>query len=283
MEHAKGKCQMPQKLTKTAIIYDFDGTLARGNLQETSFIPNIGMEKEEFWELVGEKKREEDADQILVYMHLMLKYAQANKIKVTREMLKEHGRSADLFDGLAHAKWFNRINDIAAKDGLELEHYILSSGIHEMILGCQIANEFKQIFASRYIYDDEGVALWPAVAINYTTKTQYLFRINKGIDNNWDNSVINSYMADKDRPIPFSRMIFVGDGDTDIPSMKMLTYQGGHSIAVYDPSRDHRSISKIHRLISEDRVNFVAPADYSEDSQFEIIIKGILGRIGLAC
>ena len=149
---------MSQEKLKTAIIYDFDGTLARGNIQETSFIPNIGMEKEEFWELVGEKKRQEDADEILVYMHMMLKHAQANNIKVTRDMLKEHGRSADLFDGLAQGEWFNRINDIATKEGLELEHFILSSGIHEMILGCQISKEFKQIFASRYIYDDEGVA-----------------------------------------------------------------------------------------------------------------------------
>jgi hypothetical protein len=273
---------MSQDNLKTAIIYDFDGTLARGNIQETSFIPEIGMDKEEFWNLVGEKKVKEDADQILVYMHLMLEFARQKNISVTKSMLNDHGRTADLFDGLANENWFSRINDVAAEEGLNLGHYILSSGIYEMILGCPIAKEFKQIFASRYIYDEEGIALWPGVAINYTTKTQYLFRINKGVENNWDNSVINSYMADEDRPIPFSRMIFVGDGDTDIPSMKTVSTQGGHSIAVYDPKRDVSSIEKIHRLISENRVDFVAPADYSENSQLDIIIKGILGRIGLS-
>ena len=123
------------------------------------------------------------------------------------------------------------------------------------------------------------MAAWPGVAINYTTKTQYLFRVNKGIQNTWNRRDLNGYMPEEERPIPFSRMIFLGDGDTDIPTMKMLSYQGGHSIAVYDPKRDDRDLGKIHRLISDGRVDFVAPADYRENSQVDIIVKGILGRI----
>ena len=273
---------MTKDALRTAIVYDFDGTLARGNIQEKSFIPEIGMTREKFWGLVRNKTEKEDADEILVYMHLMLEHAREQRIDVTKKQLRDHGRDADLFDGLAQAEWFKRINSHAKKEGLELEHYIISSGTYEMIQGCPIANQFKRVFASRYIYDKKGIALWPGVAINYTTKTQYLFRINKGVDNTWDNSKINAFMPENNRPIPFQRMIFVGDGDTDIPSMKMTTYKGGHSIAVYDPKRDDSSIKKIHRLISEDRVNFVAPADYTENSQLDIILKGILGRMALA-
>lgn len=263
---------------RTALIYDFDGTLARGNLQETSFIPKIGMTKEDFWAEVKARTRDHDADEILVYMHLMLDKAGEKGVQVTVEDLRRHGEAAPLFPGLADKSWFARINAHASDRGLVLEHYIVSSGIHEMIEGCAIRDAFRQVFASKFIYV-EGVAAWPGVGINYTTKTQYLFRINKGIDNHWDNVSINSFMPEDERPIPFDRMIFLGDGDTDIPTMKMLTHKGGHSVAVYDPDRTDRDLKKIHKLISDGRVEFVAPADYEENSQIDIIVKGIIGRI----
>lgn len=263
---------------RTALIYDFDGTLARGNLQETSFIPEIGMTKTEFWEEVKARTRKHDADEILVYMHLMLEKAREKGLHVTAEDLRLHGIQAPLFPGLADQSWFKRINQHAEERGLLLEHYIVSSGIHEMIDGCAIRDAFQQVFASKFIYVD-GVAAWPGVGINYTTKTQYLFRINKGIDNHWDNTSINNYMPEDERPVPFDRMIFLGDGDTDIPTMKMLTQKGGHSIAVYDTERRDRDLQKIHKLISDGRVEFIAPADYDESSQLDIIVKGILGRI----
>ena len=263
---------------RTALIYDFDGTLARGNLQETSFIPNIGMTKEEFWTEVKARTREHDADEILVYMHLMLDKAREQGVEVTVEDLRRHGEEAPLFPGLADKSWFDRINAHANERGLALEHYIVSSGIHEMIEGCAIRDAFRQVYASKFIHIG-GVAAWPGVGINYTTKTQYLFRINKGIDNHWDNASINDFMPEDERPIPFDRMIFLGDGDTDIPTMKMLTHKGGHSVAVYDTERRDRDLQKIHKLISDGRVEFVAPADYDENSQLDIIVKGILGRI----
>ena len=263
---------------RTALIYDFDGTLARGNLQETSFIPNIDMSKEDFWAEVKARTRAHDADEVLVYMHLMLDKAQEKGVKVTIDDLRQHGKQAQLFPGLSDRSWFERINQHAAARGLVLEHYIVSSGIHEMIEGCSIRDAFHQVFASKFIYVD-GVAAWPGVGINYTTKTQYLFRINKGINNHWDNASLNSFMPEDERPIPFDRMIFLGDGDTDVPTMRILTYKGGHSIGVYDSNWHDRDLTKIHRLISDDRVNFVAPADYEVKSQLDIIMKGILGRI----
>jgi len=263
---------------RAAIIYDFDGTLARGSLQERSFIPQIGMTRESFWTEVKERTRNEDADEILVYMHLMIEKARNSGLAITREQLRKHGEDAELFDGLRDRSWFHRMNQYAAQAGLQLDHYILSSGIHEMIVGCPIVDSFKWVYASKYIYEGDQ-ACWPGVAINYTTKTQFLFRINKGIENTWNHADLNAFMPEQQRPVPFSRMIFIGDGDTDIPTMKMLTHQGGHSIAVYDPKREHSDLKKIHALISDGRVDFIAAADYTEKSQLDIIIKGILGRI----
>lgn len=264
-------------MRKAAIIYDYDGTLARGNIQECSFIPRIGMSREDFWKEVRKKTKEHDADEILVYMNLMIQKARACGIKITKDEMGRHGRETDLYKGLSDHSWFSRINAYAAGEGLELEHYIVSSGIYEMIQGSPIFSDFKEVFASKFMYEN-GEAIWPSVAINYTTKTQYLFRINKGIDNQWDNSRINAYMAEDQRPIPFENIIFIGDGDTDIPSMKMMTYKGGYSIAVYDPSCDKKTLDKIHRLISDGRVDFVASADYTENSQIDIAVRGILGR-----
>ncbi len=263
---------------RTALIYDFDGTLARGNLQETSFIPNVGMTKEEFWKEVKARTYSQNADEILVYMHLMLDKAQEMGVQVTVKDLERHGSEARLFSGLADRSWFKRINEHAMKCGLSLEHYIISSGIHEMIKGCAIYDAFHHVFASQFLYVD-NVATWPGVGINYTTKTQYLYRINKGIDNHWDNASLNSFTPEDERPIPFDRMIFLGDGATDIPTMKMLTHKGGHSIGVYDPNRCDHDLTKIHSLISDGRVNFVAPAEYEEKSQLDIIVKGIIGRV----
>lgn len=260
-----------------ALVYDFDGTLARGNIQEHSFIPGLGVDSKEFWERSNGAARQHDADQILTYMYEMMTQAQACGQKLTRDSLFAHGRTVPFFDGVE--SWFDRINGYAMSQGLALEHYVISSGIREMILGCPIAKEFQQIFASSFLYNEEGEAVWPALSINYTTKTQYLFRINKGIDNCWDNEAINRWVPPGKRHLPFENMIFLGDGETDIPSMKMVRHQGGYAVAVFDPQRWDQLQSRIYGLIAEDRTNFVAPADYSEGSQLEVTVRGLLGRI----
>lgn len=266
---------------RTALIYDFDGTLARGNVQEHSFFPEMGISKEEFWGDVTRLAREHDSDPILIYMWHMLEVARSNGTPITRVDLEEHGRQTPLFDGLD--EWFEDIKGFGEERGLQIEHYIISSGNLEMIEGSPISSQFEEIYASKYIYDDAGEAVWPGVGINYTNKTQFLFRINKGVDNIWDNEAVNRWIPMDERPVPFSRMIFFGDGDTDIPSMKMVRQQGGHSIAVFDPKawEDPRSQEKLYRLIAENRVHFVAPADYRDGSQLSVITKGILGRLAL--
>lgn len=267
---------------RTALIYDFDGTLARGNMQEVSFIPSIGMTPAQFWdELVRPETIRADGDDILMYMQFMLKAARDQGRPVTRQALRDHGRDVPLFDGLRDLSWFERVNAFGDQYGLDIRHYIISAGLYEMIEGCPVFPAFEHVFASRYVYDEEDCAVWPAVGINYTTKTQYLFRINKGVHNNWEHERINRFIPDDERPVPFDRMIFIGDGDTDVPTMKMMHTKGGYSIAVYDPRSEPRDRNKIHRLISEDRVNFVAAADYADGSALDLIVKGLIGRIAV--
>lgn len=273
---------MTSTLARAALVYDFDGTLARGNIQEHTFLPKLELSPAEFWTEVKRLAKQHDADEILVYMWHMLEEARHRDIVVSRDAFREHGRETPLFDGLD--TWFDRINAYGAERGLDIKHYIISSGTHEMIEGSPISDRFEQIYASRFIYDGRGEAIWPGVAINYTNKTQFLFRINKGIDNTWDNSTINQYMPEPERPVPFSRMVFLGDGDTDIPSMKMVRHQGGHSVAVFDPEKwsTERTQQHVYRLIAEDRAHFTVPADYSEGSQLDVTVKGVLGRIARA-
>jgi len=272
-------------LLKTALIYDFDGTLARGNMQEVTFIPSVGMGVGDFWGEADRLTKSADGDNILMYMQLMLARARENGTPITRKTLREHGEDVKLFDGLKSdltgPGWFERIDAVGARYGLEIEHYIISAGLEEMIDGCPIRAAFHHVFASKFAYDAQGVAIWPAVGVNYTTKTQYLFRINKGVLNHWDHERINRFVPDDDRAVPFERMIFLGDGDTDVPTMKMMHTKGGFSIAVYDPRNSDKDQKKIYSLISEDRVNFVAAADYREGQPLDLIVKGLIGRIAI--
>lgn len=269
----------PMPGIRTALIYDFDGTLAPGNVQEHTFIPGLGIEKDVFWAEVRRLAEMHDADEILVYMWHILETARAKGLPITRGAFQEHGRNTPLFDGLD--TWFDRIDRYGEERGLDIEHYIISSGTQEMIEGCPISTRFRKIYASRFIYDEQGQAAWPGVAINYTNKTQFLFRINKGIESTWDNSKINRYMPHGDRPLPFTRMVFLGDGETDIPSMKMVRNLEGHSVAVFDPEKwgEPRTQEHVFRLIAEDRADFTVPADYRAGTQLDITVKGILGRI----
>lgn len=266
-------------MEKIALVYDFDGTLAKGNLPEHGLLQELGLEPKGFWQAVREFTRAEDADEVLSYMHLLLVKAREKKLKITREKLGGYSKNIPLFNGVD--SWFPRINSFGRDHNVEVHHFVVSSGLGEMLEHCQIAGCFDFIFASRYFYDGQGEAIGPAVSINYTTKTQFLFRINKGIFNYYDSESLNRWIRMDRRPYPFNRIVYLGDGSTDIPAMKMTRIQGGYSIAVFDPENwsDQRQQNKIYRLISEDRAQYVAPADYSEGSQLDIVIKGIIGKI----
>jgi len=269
--------------TKTALVYDFDGTLAEGDCAQHGLMPALKItDVKKFWKKVREATKDRDADEILAYLGFLALQARdvGKREELTPEKLKKHGAQIPLFPGVA--EWFDRINTYAKERHVHLEHYIISSGIEEMIAGTPIANHFQRIFACRYHYDKvTGYAKWPAVSINYTTKTQYIFRINKGVLNSYDNSLVNRYVEHDKRPMPFVRMIYLGDGDTDIPSMKLVKEQGGCSIAVFDEKKWAKSENqvKIEKLIAEDRVNYVVPGNYKELGQLDVTVKGVLSKI----
>jgi len=261
---------------KIAIAYDFDGTLAPGNMQEHSFIPKLGLDNDAFWAESNAMSKAHDMDDILSYMQLMLKKAAERHIPVTRQALMEHGMQIRFFEGVE--EYFDLIDQYAGTKNVVLEHHIISSGVREIIHGTRIAAHFKNVFASGYVFDENDVAIWPALAINYTNKTQYLFRINKGIHNSYDNSLINKYVEEERRPIPFSRMIYLGDGETDVPAMKMIKFKGGTAIAVYDPKKPNGQ-EICEELIRQNRADFIAPADYSESSKLFKILQHLINRI----
>jgi len=273
---------MAKKLIKVAIAYDFDGTLAPGNMQEHAFLPTLGINPKSFWANTKKKAKENDMDEILAYMQITLDEARMKNLPIRKSDFVNYGKGIQFFEGVE--TYFERINAYAKKKGVTIEHYIISSGLREFIKGTKIAKYFKNIFASGFEYDANGVAVWPALAINYTNKTQYLFRINKGIDNSYDNYEINKFMPEKDRYIPFEQMIYIGDGETDVPAMKMIKYQGGKAIAVYNPKirakKSRKSPKQIcEDLISQNRANYIAPADYSEGSELDKMIKLIIDKI----
>jgi hypothetical protein len=261
------------KLVPVAICYDFDGTLAPGNMQEYDFIPAIGVSPEEFWTEAYELAKSSDADTILAYMRLMLKKATAADVRVTREAFRAFGSTVELFDGVA--SWFGRINGYAAERGARVEHYIISSGLREMIEGTRIAEEFSRIFASGFMYDANGAAVWPALAVNYTTKTQFLFRINKGSLEVYDNSLINKYVPRDQRPLPFSNMAYVGDGETDIPCFRLVKDEGGFAAAVYQLAKPG-SREQAERIVAEGRAEIAVPADYTEGSAIDSAVKAFI-------
>lgn len=266
---------MPKKLIPMAVAYDFDGTLAPRNMQEYDFIPKLKMTSKEFWAEVNEVAKKQDADHILAYMFAMLDKADKAGEQFRRNNFRDYGAKIKFFHGVID--WFGRINNYARSKGVKMEHYLISSGIREMIEGTSIFKKFKKVYASGFMYDQHDVAVWPALAINYTTKTQYLFRINKGSLDVHDNSVINKYVPMKERPVPFSNIIFIGDGETDIPCMRLVKDQGGHSIAVYGSRRNAKKHAL--KLIEDGRANLVSAADYSEGSDLEKAVFAIIDRI----
>ncbi|MEG0314555.1 MAG: haloacid dehalogenase-like hydrolase [Erysipelotrichaceae bacterium] len=257
--------------TVIAIMYDFDKTLCSKDMQEYSFIPELGVEASEFWESATALTKE-GMDSILAYMYLMIKKASANDVCIRRNSFVKLGKDIELFPGVSN--YFKRINEYGASLGLKIEHYIISSGLKEIIEGTSIASEFKQIFACEFFYDVNGVAKWPKMAVNYTAKTQFLFRINKGCLKQDEN--LNKFTPDDERRVPFRNMIYVGDGLTDVPCMKLVKVNGGQSIAVH---QDDKSMKIAKQLLNDHRVDFIAKADYSDGSEYDRILKLILDKM----
>ena len=259
-----------------ALIYDFDGTLSPGNMQEFGFIQAIGQTPEEFWSKSDGIAIGQDASNILAYMKLMFDEAHRQGIRLTRKDFRRYGADIKLYDGVRD--WFRNVNEYGKSRGVIIEHYINSSGLKEIIEGSPIASEFKHIFAGSYIYNEEGEAVWPGIAVDYTAKTQFLFKIQKGIFSSRDAQKVNESMADESKRIPFTNMIYFGDGETDVPSMKVISMFGGNTIAVFDPAKPHKRAAA-QKLQRQGRANFITPAVYYRDSRTFRLTCAIIDKI----
>ena len=223
-----------EKLPIVAFLYDFDKTLCTTDMQNYAFIPSLGMTPAEFWELANGFGRRNRIDGILAYMYTMIQESNRKNVPFTRQDLVEKGKSIVLFPGVQD--WFRRINEFGAAQGVQVEHYIISSGLREIIEGSSISGEFKEIYASEFYYDESGDPLWPKLAVNFTAKTQFVYRINKGVLDVSDDKTLNDSMPDDSKRVPFTNMIYLGDGLSDVPCMKMMRAYGGQAIAVYQES-----------------------------------------------
>ena len=264
-----------------AMVYDFDGTLSPQPMQEYTILPKIGIDSETFWARVNKEAHETGSDSMLVYMRLMLREANKREVSIKREDFATLARSIEYFPGVE--TWFNRMNAYVKKRGgskVKVQHYIISAGQKEILDGVSIRQHFKQIYASEYHFDHNGVADFPKVLINDTTKTQFLFRVNKGRE--VLNESINEHMPENERPIPFTNIIYIGDGMSDVPSMALTKKNGGHTIAVHDPKKKSGREQCIS-LMKAKRVDLIAPADYRTGSklatQVELLLDAVIANI----
>ena len=260
-----------------AMCYDFDKTLTPDDMQAQGFIQSVGYNEEQikqFWQESNELAKKNDMDNNLAYMYKMIQEA-VGHFYVTKEKLMEYGNQVELYEGVR--TWFERIRDYGLEHGVRIEHYIISSGLKEMIEGTEMAKEgaFTKIYASAFMFDDKGVAVWPAQAINYTNKTQFLFRIQKGLLDINDTGV-NDYIKPENQRVPFRNMIYIGDSDTDIPCMSLVNANGGHSIGVYDPIKKDKD--KVYKMMRHHRIRYYAPADYSNGSKLDTLVKQIIRK-----
>lgn len=264
-------------MTKVVFVYDFDKTLSPKDMQEYGFIESLGIfDPAQFWRLVDETAKQHSMDRILTYMYLMIRESKKRGVTIKKEHFADYGKKIELFDGVPG--WFERISAYGKSHQLEIEHVIVSSGLKPMIEATSIAQNFSQIYACDFVYDESDEAIWPAMAINYTTKTQFLFRINKGVRDITDDVSLNRQLPTNLRPVPFDHMIYFGDGLTDVPSMKLITEAGGFAVAVYNPY-DEKSKMTAQQLVSDGRVEFMSSADYSLNSPLERLIKLMIQHI----
>ena len=257
-----------------AVCYDFDHTLSPDDMQAQGYIQSVGYDVKRFWEETDSLAHEQGMDSNLAYMYKMVREAEGNLV-LNRKALMDYGSRVQVYPGVE--TWFERIRKYGEEENVIVEHYIISSGLKEMIEGTKMAREgaFERIYASAFCYNDRGVAVWPAQAVNYTNKTQFLFRIEKGTLDVNDPAVNDYFPPDRIR-VPFRDMIYIGDSDTDIPCMKLVNTNGGYSIGVYDPQT--RNKDKVKKMMRDNRIRFFAPADYTEGSELDTLVRNIIRR-----
>ena len=259
-----------------AFLYDFDKTLCTTDMEDYAFIPSLGYTPAEFWGKANAFGWENRMDGLLAYMYTMIQECAAQNIKLDRAFLNHCGESIQLFPGVR--EWFARINAFGESLGVQVEHYVISSGLREIIEGSGIAQEFREIYACEFYYNENGDACWPKLDVNFTNKTQFVYRINKGILDVSRDKELNDSMPDDSKRIPFTNMIYIGDGLSDVPCMKMMRAYGGQAIAVYQASNRQG----VEKLLADGRVDFIFPADYRADTELDRTVRDILRKMTIA-
>ena len=259
-----------------AIMYDFDRTLSPRDMQEYQFIPSLGMTAPEFWSEANTFGDKNDMDKILSYMYTMMKKCAELNVPLTRKRVVDCGKTIEFFPGVT--EWFDRMNRFGIENGVIVEHYVLSSGLVEIIEGSEIGKHFKKIYASEFLYDENDIAVFPKSAVNYTSKTQFIYRINKGVLDVANDRDLNKSTPDNDRRVRFQNMLYIGDGLSDVPCMKMVKAYGGSSIAVY---KDDSNRHLVEDLLAHGRVDFMFQADYSENTNFDITVKNLIKKAAI--
>ena len=262
--------------TIVALLYDFDKTLCTQDMQNYTFIPSLGMEPGSFWQEANVFGQREEMDGILAYMYMMLEKSRALNVSLTRDFLRRCGRNIDFFPGVTD--WFERVNAHGRTLGVQVEHYVISSGLREIIEGSAIADAFTKIYASEFYYNAAGAPVWPRLAVNFTAKTQFVYRINKGVLDVADDQKLNDSMPDDDKRVPFTNMIYIGDGLSDVPCMKMMRAYGGQAIAVYQEAKR----AGVEKLLRQKRVDFIYPADYRAGGGLERTVKDVIQKMAVS-
>ena len=262
--------------TIVALLYDFDRTLCTQDMQNYDFIPALGMEPGDFWREANAFGWRQHMDGVLAYMYTMIRKCRELEIPLTRSFLSRCGENIVFFPGVRD--WFARIDRFGELLGVQTEHYVISSGLREIIDGSAVAGAFKEIYASEFYYDEAGRPAWPKLAVNFTAKTQFVYRINKGVLDVSDDQTLNASMPDDSKRVPFTNMIYLGDGLSDVPCMKMMRSYGGQAIAVYqDANRPG-----VEQLLRQGRVDFIFPADYREGTGLETTVKNIIRKMAVS-
>ena len=256
-----------------AFLYDFDKTLCTTDMEDYAFIPSLGYTPAEFWGRANAFGWENRMDGLLAYMYTMIQECAAQNIKLDRAFLNHCGESIQLFPGVR--EWFARINAFGESLGVQVEHYVISSGLREIIEGSGIAQEFREIYACEFYYNENGDACWPKLDVNFTNNTQFVYRINKGILDVSRDKELNDSMPDDSKRVPFTNMIYMGDGLSDVPCMKMMRAYGGQAIAVYQASNRQG----VEKLLADGRVDFIFPADYREGMELDRTVRDILRKM----
>ena len=258
---------------KIALCYDFDGTLCTGYMQNQKLIPDCKIDIGKFWSEVIDYSNKNKVDPTLSYMLILENKMHEANLEISRENFIKYGKELELFPGVND--WFKRIKNFGKEKNVDVEHYIISSGLTNMIEGCSFVNELNRVYACEYIFKN-GRGLWPKLSVNYSNKVQFLYRIHKGAFEVNDQEGVNEkkYFGDHIH-VPFENMIFFGDGETDVPTFNVLNKNNGKSICIYE-DKNQKSIDIAKKLFSDGRIHHLVKNDYQENSEVDVLVKEII-------